>query len=353
MAGLAVYDIAPIEDRADELIGLIGGPSADEWKALVKAGNVGAFVRKVLDNLQLPASDDGACAALHWRQGVGTHRAARPLFRASATALTASLALPSHLCHTPRSPHPAEIDGLFMLLFSFLKELPAADVAHAVGVVSAALVGGGAAPAAKGAAARMRALVNLYNTLADATHKGEKLALLRSIIRFAADTRQTELLASLFSTAGSWTSKWGLTDQQARELFLLSSSALEKAGDAEGAQGFLIRYLGTFENDAGAINDDALGHAKNAALGYVKAPALSQRSALPKLVAVSVVCLREGLGGAGARPSATPLRHGGWGRGWGAAGALRVSALRCPHGSKPRGGGSPVTIFTILSLYLS
>lgn len=171
-----------------------------------------------------------------------------------------------------------------MLAISFLKDAPpqqAGSIAERLStkVVSAQSTEG------KGAAARLRVLVNLYNAVGDTT-KPEKLAVLQAVIRFAASTRQTELLAPLFASAGSWQARWGLTDAQARSLFLLASSALEKAGDSEAAQVFLIRFLTTFEGDAGAIDDAVLQHAKQAAVGFVKAPAVSQRSALAQLSAV-------------------------------------------------------------------
>lgn len=192
-----------------------------------------------------------------------------------------------------------------MLLFSFLKDLSMDDVKELANRVSTLLVSGIPSDL-KGTSARLRALVNLYNTLNDAQYKSERLSTLRAIISFATNTKQVDLLASLFATSGSWVSKWGLTEQQARELFLLSSSALEKASDAEGAQGFLIRYLSTFENDAAAIDDEVLQHARDAALGYVKAPALSQRSALAQLAAVSIQTHLPVLWTMGSR-TATPM----------------------------------------------
>lgn len=63
MAGLAVYDIAPIEDRVDELISLVARSSdvaaSIDGKALAQSGNLGGFIKQILDKLQLSGSDDG------------------------------------------------------------------------------------------------------------------------------------------------------------------------------------------------------------------------------------------------------------------------------------------------------
>lgn len=171
-----------------------------------------------------------------------------------------------------------------MLLFSFLKDIEPAALGPLAERLAAVIASSSAD--LKAAPARLRALANLYNSLSDATHKVEKLGLLRSVIRFASDTRQLDALAPLFAGAAGWKAKWGLAEQEARALYLLISVSLEKAGDAEQAQAFLIRYLTTFEGDVGAIDDEALARAKDAAVGYVKAPAVSQRSALPQLAVV-------------------------------------------------------------------
>ena len=171
-----------------------------------------------------------------------------------------------------------------MLLSSFLRNIEPAQLGPIVERLAAVLA---QSTESKGAGARLRVLVNLYNLVSEATNKAEKLGLLKSIIRFASDTKQLELLAPVFAGAAGWKAKWGLSDVEARAIYLLISSVLEKAGDAEQAQVFLIRYLSTFEADGGAIDDEALGHAKDAAVGYVKAPAVSQRSALPQLAVVS------------------------------------------------------------------
>ncbi|RYE82727.1 MAG: hypothetical protein EOO65_05070 [Methanosarcinales archaeon] len=55
---------------------------------------------------------------------------------------------------------------------------------------------------------------------------------------------------------------------------------------SENAQTFLIRYLTTFENEGPELLEESKEVALEAALGFVKAPAISQRSSLPHLAAV-------------------------------------------------------------------
>ena len=176
-------------------------------------------------------------------------------------------------------------------MLSFLKDFPAEQLGGAVERLAAVVTSAATAGEPKANAARLRVLGNLYNLLSDASNKAEKLVLLSSIIRFASETSQIELLTPVFAGAAGWKAKWGLTDAQARGLYLQIANALGRAGGAytEQAQAFLIRYLTTFENDVSAIDDEALSHAKDAAVRYVNAPAVSQRSALPQLAVVGYV----------------------------------------------------------------
>ncbi len=107
------------------------------------------------------------------------------------------------------------------------------------------------------------------------------------ILRLAADSKQLELLNPFLSNAASWQSRWGISDVDARKLYLLVSEVLGAAGDSDQSQAFLIRYLTTFESGTVAdVDEDARTRAKEAAIGYVKAPLLSTRSNLPQLLAV-------------------------------------------------------------------
>ena len=127
-------------------------------------------------------------------------------------------------------------------------------------------------------------LVLMYNSV-DA--RDAKLSLLDSVIRFASATRQLELLAPYLVGASTWQRDWELTDVEARSLYLLLSQVNTKAGDAQLGQAFLIRYLSTFEKADAATIEEAKAHARDAALGYIRAPNLSQRAALAHLASVS------------------------------------------------------------------
>lgn len=236
----------------------------------------------------------------------GVARGAQRPPPASTPPASASASLTARLRSHFLRPHPPsfiDIEGIFVLLFSFLREAPSAAWGALAKQMAGIICARSEEP--KGAPARLRVLASLYNSLSDGEHRREKLALLRSVISFASASRQLELLAPVLASAGSWRSKWRLSDGEARGLYLLLSQVLDRAGDAEQAQVFLIRYLATYESAAAgaAIPDEALELAKAAAIGYVKAPAVSQRSALPQLAAV-----REGRrGGACARFLPPPL----------------------------------------------
>lgn len=142
-------------------------------------------------------------------------------------------------------------------------------------------------------------LVHLYNSLEDSSFslRAQKLSLIATVISYASNTKQLDQLAPYLASAASWQKEWQLSNAEARGLFLLLSRAYGKAGDGSSAQAFLIRYLQTFEPSVAADGssaaaspaslEEAKEHAKEAAIGYIRAPALSQRSALAHLAAVS------------------------------------------------------------------
>lgn len=179
-------------------------------------------------------------------------------------------------------------------------------------------------------------LTHVFNAVDE---RGSKLALLAAAISYASASKQLDQLAPFLAGASTWQRDWQLTDVEARQLWLLLSDAYGKAGDSHAAQvrdercrssddagapscllrrrcntapstplaptrtrtlylqAFLIRYLATFEAEAAAGSlstaalEEAKGHAKDAALGYIRAPALSQRSALAHLAVVSSACV--------------------------------------------------------------
>ena len=132
----------------------------------------------------------------------------------------------------------------------------------------------------------------MYNTISEEKHKEAKLSALKNLIRFAADARLLEFLQSFIASAPTWATKWSLTPEEAGSLYLLFANCMEKCGALEESQGFLIRYLTTLETASEGKLVEARPWAKQAALNFIKAPAVSQRSNLSRLVAVRNLCAR-------------------------------------------------------------
>ncbi len=131
----------------------------------------------------------------------------------------------------------------------------------------------------------------VYNSLSSDSHKGSKLSVLRNLIRFAAEARLMELVLPFLASAASWPVKWGLSPAQAGSLYLQLAQSMERCGALEESQAYLIRYLATLETASEADIAAATPHAVQAALNFVKAPAISQKSNLSRLAAVSdAVC---------------------------------------------------------------
>lgn len=111
--------------------------------------------------------------------------------------------------------------------------------------------------------------------------------MLGKLVQYASDTKHLDALMPFFATASTWKTTWGLSSQQAAGLFLLISESLEAAGLLEDAQVFLLRHLQAFETESADVRKTALPAAKKAALNFIRAPAVSQRSNLPSLAVVS------------------------------------------------------------------
>lgn len=217
----------------------------------------------------------------------------------------------AHLSCMGPSPPRADIEGAFTLTLSFLKLIPQDQV---VALVHKALDSATSTAEGKSVAVRLRMcvrlpqlcsrsrpppaltmllhtatcrLANLYNSVDEAIWKDLKLAVFTRVVQYAADTKQLDLLAPFFAAASTWQSRWGISSQQAGALYLLISQSLDKAGALDDAQTFLIRYLSTLEEAGEAELASARPHAVTAAVNYVKAPVVSQRSNLPALRAVS------------------------------------------------------------------
>lgn len=131
-------------------------------------------------------------------------------------------------------------------------------------------------------------MTHVFN--ADPVSRADKVHAFEVLVRFAAASKQLDLLAPFIAGAASWQRDWQLSTAEARALFLLLTTTYAGVGEATAAQGFRIRYLQTFEGPevAPAELAGALEHAREAALGYIRAPALSQRAALAHLAAVSI-----------------------------------------------------------------
>lgn len=178
-----------------------------------------------------------------------------------------------------------DAEGYYYMVLTFLKRLEGEALAKAV----KAIVDCTTASTEQRPLLRLKALTHVFNAVDE---RGSKLALLAAAISYASTSKQLDQLAPFLAGAATWQRDWQLTDVEARTLWLLLSDAYGKAGDGHAAQAFLIRYLSTFEAEAAAGSlsaaalEEAKAHAKEAALGYIRAPALSQRSALAHLAVV-------------------------------------------------------------------
>lgn len=132
---------------------------------------------------------------------------------------------PLMLCNPPVSSCPADFEGACTLLFSFVKLVPEGEAAGIVDRICAAVAGIGAG---KSALVKLRVLTNLYNVLEE---KSLKLSVLMIVIRTAADAKQLDVLGPFLAGAGTWQSRWGMSDVDARRLYLLVSQVLGAVGE--------------------------------------------------------------------------------------------------------------------------
>ena len=126
----------------------------------------------------------------------------------------------------------------------------------------------------------------VYNSLSDA-NQVSKLGLLKRLIRFSGDANLLELIKPFLANSATWPTKWGITQEQAGALYLQVAQCLEKGGQGDESQVFLIRYLATLETASEATIAAAIPHAVQAALSFVKAAAITQKSHFSRLRAVS------------------------------------------------------------------
>jgi len=116
-----------------------------------------------------------------------------------------------------------DFEGACTLLFSFLKLVPVEEAAGLIERICASITEIG-----KSAIVKIRVLTNLYNILDVPTLK---LSVLMVIIRAAANAKQLELLGPFLAGVGSWQTQWGVSDAEARKLYLLVSQVLGDVGE--------------------------------------------------------------------------------------------------------------------------
>lgn len=174
-----------------------------------------------------------------------------------------------------------DVEGVFKLMLSLLSSVPPGEQDGVIDRIVAAVTS-----TSDKALLRLRIVTDVYNFVDEVQHKDSKLGVLKALIRYAADHRQLELLQPYLAGAATWPAKWQLSPEQAGALYLLIAQSLEKTGAAEDAQAFLIRYLTTLETASEAAQAGARAWAKTAALNFVMAPAVSQKSNLARLAAV-------------------------------------------------------------------
>ena len=174
-----------------------------------------------------------------------------------------------------------DLEGVWTVLMSLVSGLNLAEQDAATEMIAGALTSASDKPLL-----RLRIAAHVYNAVGEAQHKEAKLEVLKKLISFASEVRLMEPLQTFLAGAAGWPAKWGLSAAQAGSLFLLISQCMERYGAAEEAQSFLIRYLATLEGASAAALAAARPWAKTAALNFVKAPAVSQKSNLARLAAV-------------------------------------------------------------------
>lgn len=176
----------------------------------------------------------------------------------------------------------ADVEGCYNILFSFFPALDDDKYESAVRATAAAAT----ASSEDTPELRLTVLANLYNLM---QKTDLKLFLLLQVIQYASGTGQLDPLVETFTEAEEWCKKWGLSTTQQRDLFLTIAQSLDTAGYADEAQDFLIRFLSTFQGESPEVLRTVRDQARAAAVGYIKAPVVSQYSNLPALDAAQAL----------------------------------------------------------------
>ena len=132
---------------------------------------------------------------------------------------------------------------------------------------------------------RPRSLADLYNILPNGST--EKFDTLLAVIALASASQQVDVITPFLGDIPAYAAKHALSKTQTRTLLHVVADALDGAGQGDAAQQYRIQYLGTFQGEAPEVLAEAQEEAVAAALGYFKAPVVSQKSNLPTLDAVS------------------------------------------------------------------
>jgi translation initiation factor 3 subunit M len=122
---------------------------------------------------------------------------------------------------------------------------------------------------------RLRILTNMYNILSSVTTESTPssfVVLLLAIIKYAGQVGQMSLLQGYFDMLEELVTKWTLSTEEACEVYLQVSLALEGDGSIEKSQTFLIKYLSTCGALKSAISKGEKKLAVKCMVGAVRSP---------------------------------------------------------------------------------
>lgn len=118
---------------------------------------------------------------------------------------------------------------------------------------------------------RVRCAISLYNDAADAE---ERLEMFELLAAYATKAKQTRVLPMLVEHASENMDSWGDDVKTQRRVLKSCVDLLKQLEDREGELfSCMIKYLATFENDAGAVGE-ATEIAKEAAKAFIASPTM-------------------------------------------------------------------------------
>ena len=106
--------------------------------------------------------------------------------------------------------------------------------------------------------------------------------LLSAILEYAVATKQTRLVAHLFSKLDEWTVAWELDVVSTRNLLQNFAAVLEVEGDKSQSLKALIKYFQTYQQESGGYTAEVEQKITTAVLGAINSPvdAFADRVAL-------------------------------------------------------------------------